>query len=247
MEGFVENMGYIDMHSHILPHLDDGARDMEDTLKMLQIAYQDGITHIIATPHYKSGRYPADAKRLRDILHKVQQAAKEQNIPITLYAGNEIFYNSELEEKFQSGALSTMNGTQYVLIEFSPFESYIYIRNAMEDIFGMGYTPILAHAERYQCMCKDSSCVKELKAMGCEIQVNAGSVAGDNGWKVKCFVRKLLKEELVDYIGTDAHNTASRKPAMKKCAAYLYKKCERSYAEALLYGNAKARLLEQTE
>lgn len=240
-------MGFVDMHSHVLPHLDDGAGNMETTLEMLRIAYREGITHIIATPHYKSGRFPADARRLQNTLHKVQLAAKEQKIPITLYAGNEIFYNSELEEKFQSGALCTMNGTQYVLVEFSPFEGYIYIRNAMEDILGMGYTPILAHVERYQCMGKDISCVEELRALGCEIQVNAGSVAGDNGLKMKSIVKKLLKAKLVDYIGTDAHNTAGRKPAMQKCAAYLYKKCERSYADALLYGNALTRLLEQAE
>lgn len=237
-------MGYIDIHSHILPHLDDGAGNMETTLEMLRIAYQEGITHIIATPHYKSGRFPADARKLQNTLHKVELAAREEHIPIALYAGNEIYYNSELEEKFQSGALCTMNGTSYVLVEFSPFEGYLYIRNAMEDILGMGYTPILAHVERYQCMCKDISCVKELKNMGCEIQVNAGSVVGDNGWRIKGFLKKLLKEELVDYIGTDAHNTAGRKPAMQKCAAYLYRKCERSYADALLYGNAGSRLLE---
>lgn len=235
-------MGYFDMHSHILPQMDDGAKYIEETLKMLDIAYREGITHIIATPHYKSGRYPADARKLRNSLHRVQLAARERNIPVTLYAGNEIFYNSELEAKLQSGALCTMNGTQYVLIEFSPLERYLYIRNAMEDLLGMGYFPILAHAERYQCLCQDISCVKELKAMGCELQVNAGSVTGDNGWKVKRLVRRLLKEELVDYIGTDAHNTAGRKPAMKKCSAYLYRKCRRSYADALLYGNARKRL-----
>lgn len=240
-------MGYIDMHSHILPGLDDGAQSMNETLEMLRIACREGITHIIATPHYKSDRFPANAERLRDTMAKVQQAAAKEDIPIVLHAGNEIYYNSELEEKFDSGALCTMGDSEYVLVEFSPFESYKYIRNAMEDIMGLGYTPILAHVERYECMCKDNKCVAELKAMGCDIQVNASSVTGDNGWRIKHFVHKLIKEELVDYIGTDAHNTEGRKPAMKKCASYLYKKCSRSYADALLFGNARERLLEHAE
>lgn len=236
-------MGYIDIHSHVLPYMDDGAKDMAETLKMLRMAWQEGITHIIATPHYKSGRFPADPVRLRDTLKKVQQMAENQDIPIILHAGNEIFYHSELEEKFQAGALSTMNGTQYVLIEFSPFESYIYIRNAMEDVLGMGYIPILAHVERYQCMHKKCEYVEELKSMGCDIQVNAGSITGDGGWKIRRFVHRLLEEKMVDYVGTDAHNTTGRKPAMQKCAVCLYRKYERNYADALLYGNAMQRLL----
>ncbi len=236
-------MGYIDVHSHILPHMDDGARDMNETMKMLQIACEEGITHIIATPHYKSGRFPADSGRLWDTLLQVQKVAEEQNIPIRLYGGNEIYYHSELEEKLDTGALTTLNDTQYVLIEFSPLENYLYIRNAVEDILGMGYTPIVAHVERYQCMCKDTSCVAELKNMGCEMQVNAESVTGDAGWRIKSFVHKLLAKHLIDYIGTDAHNTSGRKPAMEKCAAILCRKYGKDLADALLFDNAAERLL----
>lgn len=240
-------MGFIDIHSHILPYLDDGAKNMDVTLKMLQIAWQEGITHIIATPHYKAGRFPADAERMRDILARVQQTASEHGILIFLHTGNEIYYHSELEEKFRSGELCTMNHTEHVLIEFSPFDSFIYIRNAVEDILGMGYMPIIAHIERYQCMCKDMTCVTEIKAMGCEIQVNAGSIVGEAGWRIRCFTHKLLKEGLIDYIGTDAHNIDGRKPAIKKCAAYLYKTCKHSYADAILFANAEKRLLGQRE
>lgn len=107
-------MSYVDIHSHILPNMDDGAKDMGETLKMLQIAWQEGIAHIIATPHYKAGRFQADAQRLERTLDKVRQEIKKRNIPVTLYAGNEIYYHSELEEKFQTGAISTLNGTGYV-------------------------------------------------------------------------------------------------------------------------------------
>lgn len=236
-------MRYIDIHSHILPHMDDGAEDMETALQMLRIAQADGITDIIVTPHYKAGRFKGDAKRAAELLEELTGRMEEEDILINLYPGNEIYYRSELEEKLASGALSTLNGSDYVLTEFSPLESFYNIRNAMEDILGMGYTPILAHVERYQCITKKPEYVRELKNMGCDIQVNADSVTGEVGFFCKRFVHKILKEYLVDYIGTDAHNTKGRKPAMKKCADLLYKKYEKAYADALLYRNAAKRLL----
>lgn len=236
-------MKLIDIHSHILPYMDDGAKDMDMTFEMLRIARADGITDIIATPHYKAGRFKGDAMRAGELLEELRSLMKEENIDMNLYLGNEIYYRSELEEKLVSGALSTLNGSGYVLVEFSPLDDFVHIRNAMEDILGMGYVPVLAHAERYQCMTKRPEHVRELKEMGCDIQVNADSVTGETGFKVKWFVHKLLKEYLVDYIGTDAHGTDKRKPAMKKCAELLYRKYDKAYADALLFRNAQKRLL----
>ena len=236
-------MKLIDIHSHLLPYVDDGAKDMDMTLEMLRIARADGITDIIATPHYKAGRFKGDAARTRELLEEIRGLMEKEKIDIRLYPGNEIYYRSELEDKLESGALSTLNGSGYVLVEFSPLEDFVHIRNAMEDLLGMGYVPILAHAERYQCMTKRPEHVRELKEMGCDIQVNADSVTGETGLRCKWFVRKLLKEYLVDYIGTDAHGIDKRKPTMKKCAELLYRKYDKAYADALLFRNAEKRLL----
>lgn len=236
-------MGYVDIHTHILPGVDDGSQSMETTLEMLRMAQDEGITHIIATPHYRSGRFRADSVGLHEKLQKVQKAAKENSISIKLYLGNEIYYRSELEDKLQSGELCSMNDTEYLLIEFSPMESFSYIRNAVDEVFGMGYIPIIAHVERYQCMVKKMDNVRELKGMGCHIQVNAASVIGKNGLACKWFVRKLLKQELADYIGTDAHNNQDRRPMMQKCAKLLYRKYGAAYADALLFGNAMENLI----
>lgn len=239
-----ENMGYIDVHSHVLPGLDDGAQDMQQSLEMLRIAESEGITDIIATPHYKSGRFRADSGEVSKRLHKLQTAAKEEGLAIRLYSGTEIYYHSELEEKLEKQEIHTLNQTDCVLVEFSPFENYSYIRNAADDIMSLGYVPIIAHVERYQCLLKDDKKVKELKDMGCGIQVNASSITGDFGFAAKRFTRKLLKQKLIDYIGTDAHNTEKRKPAMQKCADVLYKKCDAKYADALLFGNAQRDFLD---
>ena len=239
-------MKYIDIHCHILPRVDDGSQDMETTLEMLRIAEREGITDIIVTPHYRSGRFRGERSVTDRRLAEVRESMAEEGICINLYPGCEIYYRSELEEKLESGTLSTMNDTEYVLVEFSPLEDYMYIRNAMEELLGIGYTPILAHAERVQCMVKKPEHVRELKNMGCDIQVNAASVTGDIGFRCKRFAHKILKEELVDYIGTDAHNTDKRKPAIKKCADLLYRKYDRDYADAILYKNAAERLLSKS-
>ena len=239
-------MKYIDIHCHILPRVDDGSQDMETTLEMLRIAEGEGITDIIVTPHYRSGRFRGERSMTDKRLTEVRAAMAEAGIRINLYPSCEIYYRSELEEKLESGTLSTMNDTEYVLVEFSPMEDYMYIRSAMEELFSIGYTPILAHAERVQCMMKKPERVRELKNMGCDIQVNAASAVGETGFLCKRFVHKILKEGLVDYIGTDAHNTDKRKPAIKKCAELLYRKYDQEYADAILYKNAAERLLHQS-
>lgn len=238
-------MGYFDIHCHLLPGVDDGSKDMDETLEMLRIAADNGITDMIFTPHYKQGQVGTPRSIIEKMIVDVCSAAKANGIEMRIYPGTEIYYNSSLEEKLESGWLSKMADSEYVLLEFSPFETFPYIKNAMDDIYSLGYHPILAHVERYQCMLGSMENARILHKMGVQIQVNAGSVAGDYGFKVKHFIKKLLKEQLVDYLGTDAHNATGRKPAMEKCAEVVRKICDEDYANAILYGNAQSYLLEE--
>ena len=232
----------IDIHTHIIPGVDDGSQNMDETLEMLKIAEKNGISDMIMTPHYKQGRVGTPRKVIGEMIKEVERQAHLSGINVKLHPGTEIYYNSSLEEKLEDGWLACMNDTDYVLVEFSPFETFPYLKNAIDDIFSLGYRPILAHVERYRCMLGSVENVRTLSGMGCKIQVNAGSVAGDFGFSVKRFIKKLLKEELVDYIGTDAHNPDRRSPEMGKCAEIIKKTCAPEYAEAILYGNAKRDL-----
>lgn len=235
-------MGYIDIHCHILPQIDDGSQSMEETLEMLRIAADSGTTAMIVTPHYKKGRVGTPRHKIGEMIQQVQEYAWEDGIDIQLYPGTEIYYNSSLEEKLESGWLSTMNDTEYVLVEFSPMDSFQYIRNAIDDVFSLGYHPIIAHVERYECMLKSVENVESIREMGCLIQVNAGSVAGNYGFMVKHFIKKLLKKQLVDFVGSDAHNTGKRNPDMDKCAAVIRKVCGEQYADEILFENAERYL-----
>ncbi len=234
-----------DIHSHILPGIDDGSKSMEETISMLRIASAEGITHMIATPHYKMGWGSANQETIKRLLAEVMKEAKHNGLDINLYPGNEVYYNSELADRFQNGRICTINDSRYVLVEFSPMDQFTYVRNGLDDIIGMGYKPILAHVERYECLVKHPDNVRSLKAFGVGIQVNASSVIGEVGRGIKKFVHKILEEELVDYIGTDAHSAnGNRKPAIKSCVSLLYKKYDSEYVADILYRNAENNFLK---
>lgn len=228
----------VDMHCHILPGIDDGSQSMKSTMKMLQIAAECGTTHMVATPHYKKGHHNASPETIKRLIEEVQQAAAEHDIPIKFYPGNEIMFFSDLEEVYDAGKIQTMNGTQYLLVEFYPDEDYSRIRRGMETVQSLGLHPVLAHVERFLALRKDLDKVEELKDMGVLIQTNASSVVGGQGFGTKQYVKKLLKNELIDLVGTDAHHYERRTPEMGKCAEYLYRKYDEEYVNKILYKNA---------
>ena len=229
---------FADIHCHVLPKVDDGSGSLEESLAMLETAAREGITDMIVTPHYKEGRRNASVKTIRERLRMVQEAADERNITVTLYPGNEVYCFEGMAEALEEGRVLTLNGTDRVLIEFSPTDSYTYIRNALDDIRGLDYIPVAAHIERYECFLKHPEYVEELKHMDAEIQVNVSSVTGAHGYGIRRFVHRLLKRRLVDYVATDAHDSERRTPAVQKCLSQLYRKYDSSYVEAVTYGNA---------
>lgn len=237
MEG--ENIigGYIDVHSHILPGIDDGAKDFEMGMGMLRTAYGNGIGGIILTPHYKPMRHNAGPGRVRALVGQLQEEADKEGMGIRLYAGNELYYSSETVRCLEEGQACTLAGSDYVLVEFGPMDGLDYIRGGVYQVLSAGYRPILAHVERYGSVCREIGHVEDLVAMGCYIQVNAGSVMGQFGMGARQISRKLLKKELVHFVATDAHNDRRRKPELLGCARFLERRYGRGYMERLLHAN----------
>ena len=240
-------MGYVDVHCHVLPGVDDGSSNMEESLEMLKIAMENGISDVIVTPHYKHGRVGTPREVVGKMTEQIMKQAKLSGIDVQLHPGTEIFYHSSLEERLESGWLSRMNDTDFILVEFSPMDPFRYVRNAMDELLSLGYRPILAHVERYQCTLGQIENVRLLHEMGCKIQVNAASIAGNLGFKVKHYAKKLLKEELIDYVGTDAHDAKVRKPEMKKCVEVIHKTCSPEYADEILFENAMRDFLNNKQ
>ena len=229
----------VDIHCHILPGLDDGARDLTDTVAMLRIAAAEGISDMIVTPHFHPGRHVAAPETVLRTLESVRQIARTNRIPIRLYPGSEIYYFNEMVPKLKRNDLLTMNGSEFVLVEFSPAVMFRTMQNAMDGLLNEGYQPILAHVERYECLLKDTDRVFFLHDMGVRIQVNASTVTGKNGAEGKRFVHRLLQERAVDHIGTDAHGWKHRRPEMARCRKTLEKKYSAAYAYQILRGNAE--------
>jgi protein-tyrosine phosphatase len=228
----------VDIHCHILPQVDDGSGSMEETMKMLETASREGISAMIVTPHYKTGHRNADAGTITGLMARVQEEADSRGYGIKLYPGNEIFYSDGIEELLEKGLVLGLNYTDRVLIEFSPAENYTYIRNALDSVRSVGYIPVLAHVERYECMLRDRHRTEELKNMGTEIQINAAGASGKLGRRTQKFIFGLIKSGLVDYVGTDAHNAGRRAPEFKECYRMLCRKFDASYIDRIFYGNA---------
>jgi protein-tyrosine phosphatase len=229
--------GYIDMHCHILPGVDDGAENMAETLKMLEIAYKSGTRSMIATPHYHPVRGHAKAERILEALEKTREAAKERFPGLKLYPGQEMYYSHDALDALRRKELLTLGGGAYVLVEFSPGTEVRKIKESLSSLVMTGHRPILAHVERYAHLVEDLDSVEELADAGIYLQVNSQSLTGNPGWKRKRFIKALLKEDLVSFIGSDAHDSRRRTPCLDACAQYITKKFGKEMAQRIFCEN----------
>ncbi|QHQ59976.1 hypothetical protein Ana3638_03590 [Anaerocolumna sedimenticola] len=237
--------GYIDIHSHILPGLDDGAESMEQTINMFKIAYEEGIRTIIATPHFYTGGKIPSLPELIDCRNRVTEELNKSLPEMILNLGGEIYYSHECIKLLKNKQIPALADSRYLLVEFSVMADYPYMKKAVQEILINGYIPILAHIERYDNLVKDLEQVQEVIHMGAYVQINAQSIIGDNGFTYKRITRKLLKNNLVHIIATDSHSDEEKSPRLKKCAAYLTKKYGEAYTNELLRENQKKIIRNQ--
>lgn len=198
-----------DIHIHLLPGLDDGARSKEETLCVLKEATAQKIRRIIVTPHFHPGRYRVTAEQVRSALEEVKVLCRKEKIPIELYAGQECFYYSELVEELDKGNVLTMAGSRYVLVEFEPSAPYSKISGGVRQLLQRGYFPILAHFERYECF-RNEDYLLRLKEAGVRLQMNFDVIRIRDRLFKKNVWRRMAKEGIVDYFGSDSHGTDFR-------------------------------------
>lgn len=232
--------GFIDLHTHILPGLDDGARNIEESKEMLRQAWKEGIREIIATPHFFGALKSASKEKIEESIFAVEKAMAELGFFIKLYPGNEIYYHSEVEDLVEQGMVNTMAGSHYVLIEFDPMTEYTYLRNGVVNLVSYGYIPILAHAERYECLFKDREKLHGLKEHGVLLQVNSSTITKGLFDEIGKRGRYMMKKGLVDFISSDAHSMGKRSPKLHEAARILVKKMGKENAEKILFANPRA-------
>ena len=228
---------YFDVHSHYMPKVDDGSSSAEITMKMLRMAREEGIRSIILTPHYREPYFTAPRERIDKGFEEVKLLAQRVDPKLRIYLGNEIHYNRNLLEWLQSGKVHTMADTSYALIEFSPTDEYDLLHACLRTLIAADYRPIVAHVERCGALLGKPDRIEELIDLGAYIQVNAGTFTGECGFQAKRFVHKLVKQDLIAFVGSDAHNITDRRPRMKKCAEYLEKVHGSDYMKRILWDN----------
>lgn len=233
---------FVDAHCHILPEVDDGSHSIEETRKMLEAAYAEGIHFIIATPHHHPYRGRKSPRTLRRQLKLVREEAEKISDRLRVYLGTEIYFGQDIPEKLKEEKILTMNRTPYVLVEFSPMDTFDHICQGIQQLQMKGYEVILAHVERYRYVTESIEHAEHLADMGVRIQVNADSITGKNGRRIKKYIKELMERRLVFCVGTDAHNAGSRSPHMKKAAEYVKKKYGEDYMRRIFFSNAMTML-----
>lgn len=241
----------IDFHSHILPNIDDGSRSMEESINLIREATEAGFTGIISTSHYLQDYYECDEQERRKLLEDIDDEASKlsNNIGMQmpkLYLGSEIYITTDMINLLEEKKASTINNTKYVLFELPMNSRPLFVKDVVYKLIEDGYRPIIAHPERYSYVKEDIGFVKELKDMGALFQSNYGSIIGMYGNSAKKTVKKLLKENLISFLGSDVHKTGQIYPKIPKILKKLNRWIPSDMVQNLTTFNAQ-KVLENQE
>ena len=231
----------IDIHSHILPELDDGARNLGQSLEMARLAVESGVQIVVATPHCADDR----SAEVRSAVRLLRQALEEEGIPLRIMMGMEIFGTPDTARMLSEGSLFTLNNSRYPLIEFEFVTDGTQETQVLSDVIRAGYTPIVAHPERYLCVRRSPELVNRWHQMGCLFQVNRGSVMGRFGQDAEAMAQELIRRGFATAVASDAHSPGMRTPWMEDVWNYLRMEIAPSAAEYLLWENPRRILKNQ--
>lgn len=206
----------IDIHCHILPGVDDGAKNLADSIEMAKKAVEQGIKTIVATPHHLNNQYENPKQLILPKVEQLNQALQEEKIDLKILPGQEVRIHGDLLEGFTRGEIQQVNGTKYILVEFSSSQVPHYTERLFYDLQMNGLIPIIVHPERNQQIIEQPDILYELVKKGALSQVTATSVAGDLGKKLKQFSLQLIEANLTHFIASDAHNVRSRTFKMRE-------------------------------
>ncbi|WP_336882091.1 tyrosine-protein phosphatase [Priestia koreensis] len=215
----------IDLHSHILPGIDDGAKNMEQSLEMAKVAVNEGITTLFATPHHHhNGRYINIRESIFERVAELNERLSHYNIPLLVLPGQEPRIYGELLDDYDNGKIVTVNDKgKYLLIELPSSQVPYFTEQLLFDIQLRGLTPIIVHPERNSRLIEEPNLLYQFVKKGALTQLTASSITGEFGKKIKKFSMQLLDANLAHVIASDAHNTGSRGFHMQKAFHHIHK------------------------
>ncbi|MED3664716.1 tyrosine protein phosphatase [Geobacillus stearothermophilus] len=221
----------IDIHSHILPGVDDGAAAMENAIAMAQAAAKEGITTIIATPHHQNGTHDNPRPAVLSLAAELNDELKRRGIALNVLPGQEVRIHGDLLDGLARGEVMTLADTSYMLIEFPPDHVPKYAEQLLFDMQVNGLIPIIAHPERNAEIIEQPERLYQLVKRGALAQLTASSITGHFGKKIKTFSFQLIEANLAHFIASDAHNTKTRPFRLREA----YEVIRKEYGTDMVY------------
>lgn len=228
--------GIWDIHSHILPGIDDGSRNWDMTMQMIMQSWEAGVRNMIATPHYLPWHHRLKAESVLMLVQETQEKAQaELGIDMRIYPGEELYYHNDLLNELEQGKALTLAESRYVLVEFGEDAPYSEIRIAAEKFRRSPWKLIIAHVERYEALRKKDNYV-EILNMGVELQSNAEEMQRRMFDKTKRWLKRCYDKQEITYVGSDAHDPIKRPPLSDKSLKWFQDHLDAEYREKLFGG-----------
>lgn len=200
----------IDVHSHIIPGIDDGSKNMKMTLEMIKNAQKSDVKEIVATPHYLLEYGEATIQEVRNYVDEINVVLESQSIDVKIYSGQEVYYTERIVDDYIKGNIGTINNSRYMLIEFPMDKFDNDIIDTLYELQVRDIVPVIAHPERYKPIIENSTVINSFIEQGYLFQLNAGSIEGKFGEKVMKTSKLLLENNIYSFVGSDAHNNTNR-------------------------------------
>ena len=226
----------IDIHSHFLPDVDDGAANLTEAVAMVRMAVANGTKRIITTPHFNvnSPGTKAGLDFRRDVYQRFREAVTSEKLLVDVYFGCELYAASNTDFLLEHGIYATLAGSRYLLVEFDFSSRPEYIRDVLASVAARGLIPVLAHPERYIRIQADQPSIYDWVLSGCVIQVNNGSLVGEFGRDSFLCANSLMRHGLVHVVASDAHSARERTPDLSRVYSFIAENYSREMADMLL-------------
>ncbi|MDD4781952.1 MAG: hypothetical protein PHT02_15305 [Tissierellia bacterium] len=228
----------IDIHSHILFGVDDGAKTIEESINIIKEVINKGVTHIILTPHYNNKYVKIDSSKVIQNYNVLKEQVTKENLNINIFLGNEIFFDSNYYEILEQGEFNTLAYSKYILIEFNVFDIPKNIAEMCYETNVKGYIPIIAHVERYNILYKNIELLKDILNERALLQINASTIVNKEDKESYRFCNYLLKHELVSFVASDIHNLSNRSFYLDEAFKIVSKSYGDAYANKIFKENA---------
>lgn len=235
----------IDLHNHLLPGIDDGAKKLEETLEFLRVAGRDGVKAVTATPHMKPGVYDNTRAAILERIAMVREAARGDAAAeaVALLPGAEVYFTADTVERARAGTLMTVgDGGKYLLLELPYQQVPMRVEETIFQLRLLGITPIMAHPERVAYYLEDYRRVAASVRLGALTQVTGNSITGKFGPKARDFAVRMLEENLVHIVASDSHDVRYRPPTLSDARAAIAKLAGEATARLLVEDNPRAIL-----